>query len=132
MTALRWSTAGLIALSVLFGSAWTQVRERHWLDRTGADWLRLEPDAREAYIEGFLSGAALSQALGGARDTMAVRTALDGLRRNGKLRFPYGANVYASRITDYYWWKDHLPLPMWYAFLEVNTTLGRPISDSLP
>jgi hypothetical protein len=132
MTGRHWSSAGLIALGVLVGSAWSQAPERHWLDRTGADWLRLEPHAKEAYIEGFLSGAALSQAVGGARDTAAVRTALDALRRQGTLRFPYGANVYASRITDFYWWKNHLPLPMWYAFLEVNTTLGRPIPDSLP
>ena len=54
------------------------------------------------------------------------------LGRSGRFRFPFAANVYASRMSDYYWWKDHLPLPTWYAFLEVNTTLGRPISaDSL-
>ncbi|MFL5534631.1 MAG: hypothetical protein ACJ8AP_02915, partial [Gemmatimonadales bacterium] len=106
--------------------------DRHWLDRTGADWQRLEPDARQAYVEGFLAGAALSQAARGARDTAAVRIRLEELRRHGRLRFPFGVNVYASRISDYYWWKNHLPLPTWSAFLEVNTTLGRPISDSLP
>jgi hypothetical protein len=87
---------------------------------------------RLAYSEGFLAGAALSQALNGARDTTAVRTALEDLSRSGRFRFPFGANVYASRVSDFYWWKNHLPLPTWYAFLEVNTTLGRPISDSLP
>ncbi len=85
-----------------------------------------------AYVEGFLAGAALSQAAAGARDTAAVKVALDDLNRTGRLRFPFGANVYASRVSDYYWWKNHLPLPTWYAFLEVNTTLGRRISDSMP
>jgi hypothetical protein len=61
-----------------------------------------------------------------------VRSALQQLKRNGQLRFPYAANVYASRLNDYYWWRNHLSLPAWSAFLEVNTTLGRPISDSLP
>jgi hypothetical protein len=92
----------------------------------------MEPDARLAYVEGFLAGAALSQAANGARDMAAVKAALDQLSRNGKLRFPFGANVYASRVSDYYWWKNHRPLPTWYAFLEVNTTLGRPLSDSVP
>jgi hypothetical protein len=92
----------------------------------------MEPDARMAYVEGFLAGAALSQAAVGARDTTAVKAALDDLRRSGRLRFPFRANVYASRVSDYYWWKNHLPLPTWSAFLEVNTTLGRPISDSVP
>jgi hypothetical protein len=92
----------------------------------------MEPDARQAYVEGFLAGAALGQAASGVRDTAAVKAVLDGLKRTGKLRFPFGANVYASRVSDYYWWKNHLPLPTWYVFLEVNTTLGRPISDSVP
>ena len=25
-------------------------------------------------------------------------------------RFPYGANVYASRISDFYWWENHRPV----------------------
>lgn len=105
---------------------------RDWLTVNGHDWRRMEPGAQMAYVEGFLAGAALSQAVEGTRDTAAVKTALDDLKRTGRLRFPFGANVYASRVSDYYWWKNHLPLPTWYAFMEVNTTLGRRISDSMP
>ncbi|HEX6408238.1 MAG TPA: hypothetical protein VFZ90_13735 [Gemmatimonadales bacterium] len=92
----------------------------------------MEPKTRFAYIEGFLAGAALGQAAQRARDTAAVRTELDALRRSGGLFFPFDANVYESRINDYYWWKNHLPLPTWYAFLEVNGTFGRHLSDSVP
>lgn len=92
----------------------------------------MEPDARLAYVEGFLAGAALSQAAAGARDSTEVRQAIEKLRREGTLRFAYGANVYSSRISDFYWWKNHVPLPTWHAFLEVNTALGRPIFDTLP
>jgi hypothetical protein len=92
----------------------------------------MEPTAQLAYVEGFLAGAALGQAAHRARDTADVRAELEKLRRGGGLRFPFGANVYASRVNDYYWWKDHLPLPTWYAFLEVNTTLGRALADSVP
>jgi hypothetical protein len=103
-----------------------------WLNVNGQDWRRMEPDVRLAYVRGFLAGAALSQAANRARDTAMVVAELTKLRRSGGLRFPFGANVYASRVTDYYWWKNHLPLPTWYAFLEVNTTFGRPVADSVP
>jgi hypothetical protein len=113
-------------------SAGRQDPGQHWLDVSGEQWQRMGPDARLAYVQGFLAGAAVSQAAPGARDTAGVRTALEQLRRSGRLRFPFGANVYASRLSDFYWWKNHLPLPTWSAFLEVNTTIGRPISDSQP
>ena len=103
-----------------------------WLRVDGEDWRRMEPKARLAYVEGFLAGAAVGQAAQRARDTAGVRIELDALRRSGGLRFPFGANVYDSRISDYYWWKNHLPLPTWYAFLEVNATLGGHVSDSVP
>jgi hypothetical protein len=92
----------------------------------------MEPDVRLAYVEGFLAGAALGQAAAGARDSAEVRQAIEKLRQEGRLRFAFGANVYSSRISDFYWWKNHVPLPTWHAFLEVNTALGRPIVDSLP
>jgi hypothetical protein len=103
-----------------------------WLAVDGDDWRRMDPSARRAYVDGFLAGAALGQAANGVQDTSAVSEALEELRRSGQLRFPYGSNVYLSRVSDYYWWKNHLSLPTWYAFLEVNTTLGRRISDSAP
>jgi hypothetical protein len=128
-----WVTFVVVAGSVLAARAWPrQGPEGHWLQVNGNDWQRMGPDTRLAYVEGFLAGAAVSQAATGARDSAAVRARLEELSLSGKWRFPYGANVYAARISDYYWWKNHLPLSTWYAFLEVNTTLGRPISDSLP
>jgi hypothetical protein len=122
-----------VAGGVLTGSSWSrQEPGPDWLRVDGHEWRRMDPDARLAYVDGFLAGAALGQAAGGARDASAVTAALDELKRSGRLRFPFGSNVYASRVSDYYWWKNHLPLPTWYAFLEVNTTLGRRISDSVP
>jgi hypothetical protein len=130
---LRFYGTALLSFGVLVGGASVgQEPDRRWLGVNGTDWRRMQPDARRAYVEGFLAGAALSQAVDGARDSAAVRTGLEELSRSGQFRFPFGANVYASRLSDYYWWKNHLPLPTWYAFLEVNTALGRPISDSLP
>ena len=133
MAVKQFYWAACVVAGALTGGAWSrQEPDRHWLRMNGNDWRQMAPEARQAYVKGFLAGAALGQAAAGARDSAGVRTALEQLNRSGRLRFPYGANVYASRISDYYWWKNHLPLPTWSAFLEVNTTLGRPISDSLP
>jgi hypothetical protein len=133
MAVTRWSWLIVLVVGVLTGAAWArQDSPRHWLGVNGADWRRMDPDVRLAYVEGFLAGAALSQAATGARDSAEVRQAMERLSREGGLRFAYGANVYSSRISDFYWWKNHVPLPTWHAFLEVNTALGRPIADTLP
>jgi hypothetical protein len=133
MAVRRWSWMVLVAAGALAGAAWSrQASPRHWLGVNGADWRRMEPDVRLAYVEGFLAGAALGQAAAGARDSADVRRAMEKLSQEGRLRFAFGANVYSSRISDFYWWKNHVPLPTWHAFLEVNTALGRPIADTLP
>jgi hypothetical protein len=133
MAVRRWGWVAFLLVALGAAVAWPrQDPERHWLGINGADWRRMEPDARLAYVEGFLAGAALGQAAAGARDSAQVRRTLEQLRREGGLRFPFGANVYATRISDYYWWVNHVPLPTWYAFMEVNTALGRPIPDTLP
>jgi len=133
MAIKQWGWALLLAAGAVTGSAWSrQAPPRHWLGVNGADWRRMDPDVRLAYVEGFLAGAALGQAAATASDSTGVRTAIEKLQRDGGLRFAFGANVYSSRISDFYWWKNHVPLPTWHAFLEVNTALGRPISDTLP
>jgi hypothetical protein len=133
MVVTRWCWLTFVLAGVLGGSALRPQDEvPDWLAVDGNDWQRMDPAARMAYVDGFLAGAALGQAAHGARDTSEVTLALERLKRSGRLRFPFGSNVYASRVSDYYWWKNHLPLPTWYAFLEVNTTLGRRISDSAP
>ncbi len=133
MAVKRLWTIALLVAGGLTGTAWSrQVPPRHWLTVSGTDWRRMEPEVRLAYVEGFLAGAALGQAAAGALDSTGVRKTIEKLKRDGGLRFPYGANVYSSRISDFYWWKNHVPLPTWSAFLEVNTALGRPITDTLP
>jgi hypothetical protein len=129
----RWWWSVVLVTGILTGSTWPrQEPGRHWLSRNGTDWQQMSPDARVAYVEGFLAGAAVSQAAAGAHDSAAVKVAIEKLKREDRLRFPFGANVYTSRINDFYWWKDHVPLPTWHAFLEVNANLGRPVADTLP
>jgi hypothetical protein len=95
----------------------------HWMAVTGTDWQRFSPEARQAYLNGFLLGGALAQALDGkATGTAGLASSLDSLRHGG-LNFPYGANVYLARTDDYFWWEDHRALPVWHALWEVNNDL---------
>ena len=69
--------------------AWSrQEPHRHWLGVNGADWQRMEPDARLAYVEGFLAGAALSQAATGARDSAAGSAGIEELSRGRQAPLP--------------------------------------------
>jgi hypothetical protein len=131
----RWALIGLLGpvagLSLPHHYAASQGTDPHWIARDGRDWAKLSPDARTAYIEGFLAGAALSQAgAAGTDDSAALTETLQALRRDGEFRFPFAESVYASRMQDFYWWENHRPLPMWYALWEVNRTLVGRVNES--
>ncbi|HEY8256112.1 MAG TPA: hypothetical protein VIG08_00485 [Gemmatimonadales bacterium] len=128
---VRWWWVALGAVSFAAGRAWTEAGpDGHWVTRNGDDWRALSPAAQTAYTEGFLAGSAFGQAAAAAKDSAGLTQALAQLRHDGRFRLPYGANVYVSRINDYYWWENHRPLPLWYAFWEVNTSLTGPMTDS--
>jgi hypothetical protein len=125
----RWWWVALGATGFLVGRASVNP-DTHWVNRNGDDWRALSPAAQTAYTEGFLAGSALGQAAAGASDSAGLTQEIARLRRDGRFRLPYGANVYISRINDYYWWENHRPLPLWYAFWEVNTSLTGQMNDS--
>ena len=139
----RWWWLALGAAGFLAGRAWPgQGSNPHWIERNGADWGRMGHDAQTAYVEGFLAGAGFGQAAGlgcwqpesrtqregcaWTGDSAGLTRAIGELRTTGGFYFPFGANVYASRLSDYYWWDNHRPLPTWYAFWEVNAILTAP------
>ena len=121
-----WRVAGVVVLAIFcisYGAA--KSPDPHWIALTGTDWEAMTPAARAAYLQGFLAGGALAQAMGGGRpDSATLVRAVDSLRRAG-FRMPYAPNVYAARLEDYYWYQDRLPRPLWYALWEVNRDLQR-------
>ena len=129
--ATRWWWTALGAAGFLVGRVSAGPGpDRHWSARNGEDWRALGPEARVAYADGFLAGAGFTQAAASAADSTALREAMTTLTRTGRFRFPYGANVYVTRLNDYYWWENHRPLPTWYAFWEVNTSLTGQTTDT--
>jgi hypothetical protein len=126
----RWCVV-LGAVGFVAGRVWAgSGADPYWLSRNGDDWRAMGPAAQTAYAEGFLTGSAFGQAVGVATDSAGLTQEILKLRRDGRFRLPYGANVYISRINDYYWWENHRPLPLWYAFWEVNSSLISPMNDS--
>ena len=100
-----------------------------WLQFDGRDWGRLSPDAKQAYLAGFLAGSATAQALdAGTADSAGLRQALDSLSRTGLLRFPFSPSVYGARVEDIYWYETQRPLPVWFVLWEVNNRLHPPPS----
>jgi hypothetical protein len=128
--ARQWWWTALVAGGFLAGHASAGGPDRHWSVQDGQDWRAMGPDARLAYADGFLTGAGLAQAAASASDSAGLRDTMTALYRNGRFRFPYAANVYVTRVNDYYWWENHRPLPIWYGFREVNTSLIGPTDES--
>jgi hypothetical protein len=94
---------------------------RRWAALDGRDWTRFVPREKEAYVAGFLAGAANA----GARssDTAAIRTTVDSLSRAGALQFPFGHMVYANQLDEFYWWDNHVPVPLYLALPTINQRL---------
>ena len=123
--AIRWQwVAALASVGILVSPR--PMAEPDWLRFDGRGWDALGPDAKQAYLAGFLAGSATAEALAaGARDSAGMVRALDSLSRKG-LRFPYSPNVYGARVEDFYWYVNQRPLPVWYALWEVNNRLHAP------
>lgn len=115
-------TLGLVSLAAIGAFGFGRLGQpQQSSELTGHEWITLEPAARQAWLQGFLAGAATSQALAaGAADSVALHTAILRLRRNGGLEFPFAPNVYGARVADFYHYENHRPLPVWYAVWVAN------------
>lgn len=69
---------------------------------TGIDYVQMSPEEREAYVAGFITGAATIQALTAAGGAGPLAVRLDALRESGELRFPFGTGVYATVLREYF------------------------------
>jgi hypothetical protein len=92
-----------------------------WTTLDGGDWIQFEPREKEAYVAGFLAGAANTAA--STSDTAVIRTTVDSLYRTGALQFPFGHKVYANQLDEFYWWENHVPTPLYVALSAINQRL---------
>ena len=92
-----------------------------WTALDGRDWTQFAPREKEAYVAGFLAGAA--NAAVSTSDTAVIRTTVDSLYRTGALQFPFGHLVYANQLDEFYWWDNHVPTPLYLALSSINQRL---------
>jgi hypothetical protein len=126
MTVRRAAAIAVIAGAALLGAgvvmgASTAEQPRRWTALDGRDWTQFAPKEKEAYVAGFLAGAA--NAAVSSADTTVIRTTVDSLYRTGALQFPFGHMVYANQLDEFYWWDNHVPTPLYLALSAVNQRL---------
>jgi hypothetical protein len=126
MTVRRAAAIALIAGAALLGAglvvgASAAEEPRRWTALDGHDWTQFAPKEKEAYVAGFLAGAA--NAAAGTSDTAVIRTTVDSLYRTGALQFPFGHRVYANQLDEFYWWGNHVPTPLYLALSAINQRL---------
>src|SRR5258708_2413263 len=96
--------AGTFGLGILLGSdAMSAKPVNSPAQLAGRDWQGFGPKEKEAYLAGFISGAATAQGSSTAVSTDTTPSqAIDVMRAAKQLPYPYSVSVYASQIDDYY------------------------------
>ncbi len=101
--------ASTLGLGILLGSGAMPAKRVHSpAQLAGRDWQGFGPKEKEAYLTGFIAGAAAmhGNSAAGITDTTPSK-AIDDMRATKQLPFPYSVSVYASQLDDYYWWENH-------------------------
>ena len=129
----RMTGRGATAIAVIAGAALlggglvvrasAAQEPRRWTTLDGRDWTQFAPKEKEAYVAGFLAGAA--NAAASTSDTAVIRTTVDSLYRTGALQFPFGHLVYANQLNEFYWWDNHVRIPLYLALSTINQRLRR-------
>jgi hypothetical protein len=106
--------------------------ESHATLLAGAYWAKLSPAERQAYLTGFLLGAAAEQARaradqgGRAGDSAAVSSgAIDALQSARALHFPFAPHVYSAQVDDFYGNDGHAATPIVDAMISFNREMIR-------
>lgn len=100
---------------------------RRWMALDGRDWTQFSPKEKQAFVAGFLAGAAGPGAT--VADTAVLRRTVDSLYRGGGLRYPFGLMVYATQLDEFYWWENHVPIPLYLALSSINRGLRQQQHD---
>jgi len=118
---------GTLGLGIVLGSGPIPARPLQTpAQLAGRDWQKFGPREKEAYLAGFIAGAAAVHAdssAGAASMDTTPSKAIDVMRAAKKLPYPYSVSVYASQIDDFYWWQNHLDIPIVDVMARTNLQL---------
>jgi hypothetical protein len=112
------AVAGVLVSAGLAIAARAAQEPRRWVTLDGRDWTQFAPKEKQAYVAGFLAGAAVGGTSNG--DTAVIRATVDSLYQTRGLQFPLGHMVYATQLDEFYWWDNHIPIPLYLALPGIN------------
>jgi hypothetical protein len=138
----------LVALAVTARAGWPQTPapvsvggvasrdtglSRH-ASHDGSYWQALSGKEQDGYVRAFLAGALSAQvreiAVASHRSVEGVDVAtpvrdtiVDSLRASHAVRFPFAATVYVAQLDDFYWWQDHMAVPVDDALQRINAQM---------
>ena len=112
--------AVLLAIVLVVGVRAAQ-EPRRWTAVDGRDWAGFAPREKQAYVVGFLAGAAAAGVK--SSDTAVTRTSVEALSQGGGLQFPFGPMVYVTQLDEFYWWDNQVRTPVYLALLSINQRL---------
>jgi hypothetical protein len=137
--ALAVAAAASAFLAGRLGARQGEQPAAHAAQRAGEYWGSLAPRERQAYLTGFLAGAAAEQARAGAEaagragDSAAVSSgAIAAMRAARQLHFRFAPPVYSAQVDDFYWWKNHAPVPIVDAMIHINREMLKQQAPSPP
>jgi drug/metabolite transporter (DMT)-like permease len=126
-TAMAGMGIGIVAIMLVALSLRASQAPRRWMALDGRDWTQFSPREKQAFVAGFLAGA--GGAAAGTADTAVLRRTVDSLSRGGALRYPFGHMVYATQLDEFYWWENHVPIPLYVALSSINQGLRQQQHD---
>ncbi len=94
---------------------------KSFLSHDGHAWRALTEGEKLALLTGFLIGGAFET---GMRllpgDGGPTAEALEAMRQDSRLRFPFAPAVYKARLEDFYFYEDRRPVPLYRALHLIN------------
>lgn len=131
-TAARWTAAVAVLLGVVGLTAAPGLRQRpenpvtqNPIDWDGHHWSRFSSAEKEAFLGGFLAGAAAAQAYEALEgeptfNGEVLKERVARLRAEGMLVFPYAPNLYHARLHDYLFYVNNREQPLYEAIADLN------------
>lgn len=126
-TAVLTAIVGLVGVAAVLGMRQgPDARvDAHPIDWDGHYWSELSAGEKDAYLGGFLAGAAAAQAYEALEevasfDAEALSQRMEGLRGERALIFPYAPNLYHARLHDYLFYVNHREQPLYLSLAELN------------
>lgn len=119
---------GLIGVASVLGlrhQPETAAVDTNPIDWDGHRWSEFSSAEKDAFLGGFLAGAAAVQAHealqdGASFDAEALTEQVDRLRSERRLIFRYAPSLYHARLHDYLFYVNNREHPLYRALAEVN------------